>query len=335
MRVRAGVWSGLGAGLTAGLLLVSGCGAAGTGGTPAPAGAATDGAAGAGAAAGESAGAFPRTVEHDKGSTTVPAAPRRVVALDDSLVGAVAGLDVQVVGHTGEASGLPEVFRLPRTEGSQLVGPLAEPGLEAIALLQPDLIVSSTVRHDELYDELSAIAPTVFTATTGPTWKDNVRLVGRALGREQLAEQQLADYERRAAAVGADVRAAAGDPTISLVRFMEAGDPARLYARASFPGIVLRDAGLARPANQDVDEFAVEVSPERIDEAAADRVFYSRYALDDPAAAEPFTGSSLWRSLPATTEVADERWYTSVGVQGAHLVLDDLAEAFGVDPHRG
>ncbi len=325
-------------GLVAGVLL-AGCGGTGEAGTREGPGGPAETAAGAastasGGAAQDAVGTFPRTVEHDKGSTTVPAAPQRVVALDDSLVGAVAGLDVQVVGHTGEPEGLPQVFRVPQTQGSTNVGTLGEPNLEAIAALRPDLIVSSTVRHDELYEELSAIAPTVFTATTGPTWKDNVRLVARTLGREEAGERQLADYEERAAAVGADVNAAAGRPTISLVRFLSTEDPARLYARASFPGIVLQDAGLARPANQDVDEFAVEVSPEQIDAAAADRVFYSRYDVDDPAAAGRFTGSSLWRSLPATTEVSDERWYTSVSVQGAHLILDDLASAFGVDPHR-
>ncbi|MBB2901972.1 iron complex transport system substrate-binding protein [Kineococcus radiotolerans] len=328
MHVRRGVAAGLVAGV-----LLAGCSSTGdartTGGTAGAAGSTAPG-----ETARDAAGTFPRTVEHDRGSTTVPAAPERVVALDDSLVGAVAGLDVQVVGHTGEPAGLPEVFRLPRTEGSTHVGTLAEPNLEAIAALQPDLIVSASVRHEELYDELSAIAPTVFTATTGPAWKDNVRLVARALGREEAGEQQLADYEERAAAVGADINAAAGRPTISLVRFLSAEDPARLYARASFPGIVLRDAGLARPARQDVDEFAVEVSPEQIDAAAGDRVFYSRYDVDDPAAAGRFTGNGLWRALPATTEVSDERWYTSVGVQGAHLILDDLAAAFGVDPHR-
>lgn len=33
-------------------------------------------------------------------------------------------------------------------------------------------------------------------------------------------------------------------------------------------------------------------------------------------------------------DVADEIWMTSVSVQGAHLVLDDLARIFGVDDAR-
>lgn len=33
-------------------------------------------------------------------------------------------------------------------------------------------------------------------------------------------------------------------------------------------------------------------------------------------------------------EVADEIWMTSVSLQGAHLMMDDLAEIFGVDPMR-
>ncbi|GAA2017086.1 iron-siderophore ABC transporter substrate-binding protein [Nakamurella flavida] len=275
-------------------------------------------------------------VVHDKGTTTIPSRPLRVVALDGSLVGAVAGLDVDVVGYTLDVPELPGYFQGDRTAGGVAVGTLAEPSIERIAALQPDLIVSSTVRHDALYPALSRIAPTVFTATTGPTWKDNIRLVAQALGRSRSAEEQLPAYEARARAVGAAIAAGSADPTISLVRFVGPGKPARLYGNASFPGIVLADAGLARPAVQDVDEFMVEISPEQIELAEGDRIFYTDPALDENASdtsMADFTGNDLWNRLTGEkTAVADDRWYSSVSVQGAHLILDDLAAAFGVDP---
>jgi iron complex transport system substrate-binding protein len=48
---------------------------------------------------------------------------------------------------------------------------------------------------------------------------------------------------------------------------------------------------------------------------------------------------SAWKELEAVKaghvhDVADEIWMTSVSVQVAHLVLDDLARTFGVDPAR-
>jgi iron complex transport system substrate-binding protein len=33
-------------------------------------------------------------------------------------------------------------------------------------------------------------------------------------------------------------------------------------------------------------------------------------------------------------EVKDELWMTSVSVQGAHFVLDDIAQTFQVDPAK-
>ncbi len=92
--------------------------------------------------------------------------------------------------------------------------------IEQIAALQPDLILSAEVRNGKDYEALSAIAPpTVFSQSTGPTWKDNIRLAARALGKEDLAEQKIADYEARAKAIGDEINATADNPTVSVVRF--------------------------------------------------------------------------------------------------------------------
>lgn len=300
-------------------------GSAGTG--PAAAGTAVDSTAG-----------FPRRIAHDKGETAIATKPQRIVALDNSLVEAVVLLQRPLVG--GIAS-----YRNQKTFPDYLgdavkqtrdIGPLDNPNLELIASLRPDLIVSATVRHDALYEKLSAIAPTVFVKTTGPIWKDNITLLGKALGEEDLAARALADYGTRAKKIGAAVNAKAGNPTISVVRFLDG--PTRLMAHASFVGILLRDAGLKRPASQDRETFAEEISEERIDLADADRIFVTTYAGGHERKAK-FQANPLWQRLRAVQakqvyEVADELWMTSVSVQGAHFVLDDLARTFAVDPAK-
>lgn len=307
----------------AGLALAVGLGACGSTGS----GQDTD--AGAEATAG-----FPRSITHDKGTTEIKKKPERIVALDNSLVEAVVALERPLVG--GIAS-----YRNQKTFPDYLgdavkdtkdIGPLDNPNLELIASLRPDLIVSATVRHDALYDKLSAIAPTVFVKTTGPIWKDNITLLGKALGEEAKATQKLSEYEERARTIGAAVNAKAGDPTISIVRFVDG--PTRLMARASFIGIVLADAGLKRPAAQDKEIFAEEISEERIELADADHIFVTMYAGGEDHKAR-FEANPLWQRLSAVQgkrvhEVADELWMTSVSVQGAHFVLDDLAKTFGV-----
>jgi hypothetical protein len=48
-----------------------------------------------------------------------------------------------------------------------IVGSIAEPDLEWIVGLQPDLILSNKLRHEKTYDRFAAIAPTVFGERAG------------------------------------------------------------------------------------------------------------------------------------------------------------------------
>src|SRR5687768_5119131 len=108
------------------------------------------------------------------GSTEIPSPPERVVVLDTGELDSLVALGVTPVGavSTDVATGFLSHLQEP-AEGVQEVGTIGEPNLEAIAAAQPDLILSSKVRHEALYDELSQIAPTVFAETVGAVWKDN------------------------------------------------------------------------------------------------------------------------------------------------------------------
>ena len=290
------------------------------------------------AAAGASSDGFPRTVEHAMGTTEVKAKPTRVLALDASFVDATLILDTKLVGFTDYRTingALPDYLGADRqTYGAeaQSVGTLAEPNLEKIAALKPDLILSAKVRHEKLYDQLSKIAPTVMSETTGPTWKDNIRLTAESLGQEDLAEKEIGAYEAAAKATGAAINAKAGKPTVSVVRFVDG--PTRLYQNASFSGIVMKDAGLARPKSQDVDDFNAEISAERIADADADAIFVTQYADEKGLSAKTaaqFKANPLWKPLaPKVHEVKDITWMTAVGLQGAWVILSDMAKVFGV-----
>ncbi|MCJ0903445.1 ABC transporter substrate-binding protein [Rhodococcus sp. ARC_M6] len=285
-------------------------------------------------------GEFPRSVEHFRGSTEIQSAPQRIVTLDNSFTDAVLLLESPLVGYTDyREPGLPDYLGTTRDEfaaDAVSVGTVGSVSLEKIAALQPDLIISAEVRDGKNYDKLSAIAPTVFTQTTGPTWKENIRLVGEALGKESLAEEKITEYETRAATVGKSINEKANNPVISVVRF--AGEPtARLYRTTSFSGIVLEDAGLTRPTNQGADpadpgNIMMKISPELINEADADIIFVSTW--QDPEgksaeAAKPFLTSPLWQTLRGRTiDVDDSRWMSPVSIQGAHLILDDLSDTF-------
>lgn len=288
---------------------------------------------------------FPRTVSDAMGETTIETRPQTVAALDSSFADAAAALETEVAAYTKYPSsdGLPEYLGDDRQylEGGTQVGELGSPDVEALYDIAPDLIVSAKIRHEQIHSKLSNVAPTVFSESTGATWKENIRLLAETLGKEKLAEQKISAYEERAEAIGDAIEKKEGEtPTYSLVRFIEGEQTVRLYASDSFPAIVMRDVGLKRPKGQpdSSDEINVDISQEDIGKLDADRVFVSSYADETQQAADPrekFESNPLWDRLSGEiTDVDDETWYVSVSLQGAHAMLDDIAEQYGVDPAR-
>lgn len=263
------------------------------------------------------------------GTSEIPAEPQRVVVLDTDKIDTALSLGVTPIG-AARASETELPTYLGDLSGVTVVGTSAEPDLEAIEALKPDLILGSKFRQEAFYDELDAIAPTVFTELVGVTWKENFLLDGDALGKGEEAKQLLTDLETRAA----DLGTALGDTLateVSLVRFMP--DQIRYYGPDSFSGIVLGDVGLARPelqllADADDKRFG-EVSAEELDTVGGDVIFYCAYGSDGEAMLADYTGGELWQSIPAVQggkayQVDDEVWMTGIGVTAAGMILDDL-----------
>lgn len=278
------------------------------------------------------------TIEHAMGTTTIEGKPQRIVALDSSLADATLMLDKDLVGiatYRGYSTDLPDYLGEDRENGADVatVGDIAAPSLEKIAALEPDLIVSIKVRHEAIYDQLSKIAPTIMPETSAHLFKDNLLMLGKAVGEKELAEQEIAAYEKSAKQVGDAINEKAGNPTISVTRFMDG--PTRLYTRGTYSGVVLADAGLARTKIQDTDEFAIDISEEKIADADADKVFVTTYEDEEGIAVKTkaaFERNPLWKPIAAkVTEVDDTTWMTAVSLQGAYYILADLVKAFGVD----
>ncbi|MFH9958859.1 ABC transporter substrate-binding protein [Streptomyces roseolus] len=271
-------------------------------------------------------GQFPRTLTHAMGKSEIKAAPKRVVVLDVGELDNVVSLGVQPVGYAPSEGddGIPGY--LAEDAGSpKSVGTINNLNLEAIANLQPDLILGSQLRAADKYDELSKIAPTVFSIRPGFTWKENYLLNAAALDKTAEAKEKLAAYEAKAKQLGTDV--GPNKPTISMVRYLPG--KIRLYAKASFIGTILEDTGLPRPKNQQVDDLAVEVSPEKIDQADADWIFTGVYGDAKATKKDAAQGNPFWKNLEAVKagrakDVPDETWYLGLGVTAANSVLDDL-----------
>ena len=283
-------------------------------------------------------GEFPRVVNNlvangEVGETEIPAKPERVIVLDTGELDNVLSLGIEPVGiaHPADAAIAPEY--LDAGEAADL-GAYDALDLEQIKNLEPDLILGTTLRIDDdgLKERLQEIAPTVLAPRPGVLWKENFLLNADALGEEEQARELLDAYEERAEEVGAAiVEANAGEaPTVSMLRFM--AGRTRLYGNDSFIGVLLQDVGLPRPEAEDIDELALEISPEEITLAEGEWVLWGTYGEADATEQANVVDGPLWDEVPAVAdgglvrEVEDETWYLGLGVAGAEHVLDDLAE---------
>lgn len=323
------------------VLLLSGCGAA----TSAPADASpdasvdapTDAVADAVASSAPAAAGEVRTIEHSMDTTDVTCTPERVVTLGQGATDAALALGVTPVGAADPWGGQWYAYLADQVEGITSIGSETEPNLEAIAALQPDLIIGSQTRHEAIYDQLTQIAPTVFAEGIGKVWKENFQLYAQALCREETGDELLAAWEARIA----DFQAQMGDrlnTEVSLVRF-RSGE-VRIYT-TGFPGSILREAGLQRPESQEVadwdnDPQVMNLSKEQIPLMDGDVMFYmvSDWGNNEGSAIQAeWIDHPLWQTLTvvqndAVYPVNEEHWNLGGGIQAANRLLDDLYAFF-------
>lgn len=278
-----------------------------------------------------------RRVAHAMGETQVPCTPQRVVTLGQGATDAVLALGLTPVGAVDPWGGKWYAYLGDRMADVPSVGSETEPNLETIVALDPDLILGSRLRHEAIYDQLSAIAPTVFAETIGKAWKENFQLYAQALCREEQGQELLAAWEARIA----DFQGKMGErlqTRVSLVRFR--ADEVRIYT-TGFPGSVLREAGLSRPESQQVDDWenasqVMTLSKEQIPLMDGDILFYMVSDWENNEGSQiqaEWTGHPLWQTLQVVQQgavypVNEEHWNLGGGILAANRMLDDLYRFF-------
>lgn len=279
-------------------------------------------------ATGNSADGTSYTVQHAMGETEFESVPERIVVLDSPQLDALVALGITPVGAPEIAAGRGfPAYLADDLDGTESTGYIAEPDIDAIANLAPDLIIGSLVRHEALYDELSAIAPTVFSEGTGTDWTEQAQLTAAAVNQSDVMDELIKGISDRAAEVGQAV--GAEGTTASMVRFRS--DNFRLYGPNSFSGSLLTSMGFDLGTDRDWGVYSiVELSPELYEEINGDVVFYTNPG-GDPTATTQAQITELWGDLPAITNdrafaVDDDTWMVGIGVIGANLVIDQVED---------
>lgn len=275
--------------------------------------------------------ARPLKVQHvleSLAGTKVPGQAERPMTLTADALSDTLALGVRPVRAALPGGVLPGYLRRAAS-GVEVVRPLTRLDLEATRAVDPDVILGSAERQGRLYPELSRIAPTVMSGGGGAAWELNVRLHGEALGRTNDAERLLIDWDRRVAALAGKLGDDALDTKVSVVLVGARG--ILTAGGASFPGRVLSDVGLGRPAAQDGTREFETVASGRLSALDGDLVLLS-VAPGWEAAARRLQASRAWRRLAAVRSGAVERvdagtWWSGGGVLAARAALRDLDRA--------
>lgn len=254
--------------------------------------------------------AFPVTIDHAFGATTVEAAPERVVAwgwgsADAAIALGVVPVAIPFQSYGGDADGvLPWIRDAVAERGAELPAVLPdsaeEPPYEEIAAAEPDLILAPySGITEEQYALLDKIAPTVaYPGEAWATpWKDTIRIVGRALGREAQADALLRDIDETLAREAEEHPELAGK-TVAMV-WDTAGAfyvyrPADARVEATLALGLESAPAVDALANGD-DTFFYTLSKERVDELESDILVSF---ADTPELSRAFLSSAHGRTMP-------------------------------------
>ena len=267
-----------------------------------------------------------------RGEVEIPANPQRIVDLSGnsdilSILGykVVGTANSDAYDYTKFPSYLEETL-----SGAKILGYSMQDTMdvEAVMNLNPDLIVISTVQ-EKMYDALSEIAPTVMIQLEALNWKDDVRALGKVFGKEDVANEWIANYEAKAKDAGDKIKAKYGDDTTYL-SFLASGGQFFVFDGAGFGDVLYKDMGLAKPEGmpEQTDISLPVVTYEGLAAIKADYIF--AIATDEDLA--QLEANSIWNNLPAVKNgnvvILESSPYFNQGYSsiGREILVDEIGD---------
>lgn len=266
---------------------------------------------GAGTAAssrsGTKTGAFPVTIAHKYGTSTVKSAPKRVVCVGVSEQDTLLALGVVPVAVTAFISGAPgEIYPWAKSKLGSAPLPKVLNGqkfsVETIAALRPDLILATySALTQEQYTQLSKLAPTIAqqkgTPDFGTPWEVTTRMTADAIGKRAEGRKLIAGV--KADLADAQKRHPQFQEKTAVVAAVYEG--VYLYAPADARSIILNQLGFSYPKKFENigggKTFGGSISAERTPEVDFDVVVW----LNSKTEVDTKTGG-LWARTDAAKQ---------------------------------
>ncbi|MGW0841589.1 iron-siderophore ABC transporter substrate-binding protein [Streptomyces sp. NPDC002787] len=235
---------------------------------------ASDAGAEASTSSGESA--FPVSIDHKYGSTTIEEEPERIVTVGLTDQDAVLALGKVPVGTTEWLGGYKGAIgpwaedELGSAEAPTVLKDTGTgPQVEKIAALKPDLILAVYGGlTKEQYESLSKFAPVVAQPKAyndwGVPWQEQTERIGKALGKPEEAAAAVADTEAKIKAAAEENPGFKGATAVMATPY----EGMFVFGSQDPRSHLLTDLGFSLPADLDKvigDQFGANISKERTD----------------------------------------------------------------------
>ncbi|WP_053620012.1 ABC transporter substrate-binding protein [Nocardiopsis sp. NRRL B-16309] len=269
----------------------------------------------------------------------VPAVPERVVTLHYAATQPVLDLGFTPVGQGVFEEGIIPEEIADEVEQVPVVTDMVEPDLEAIAELEPDLILAPNIYEEEVAEQLRAVAPVyTFTLRGGDRarWEQRTEEIADALGVPDRVEGLAEEFEARQQEIAEEYADEIEGTTVGVIGSYEENS-VYVWGEDNMTGTLLLPLGFTWSEQEneivaDEDEPEAVLSNEKLTSAVgdADVLFLdSNLRGEINPFMEDLQATALYEELPA---VRDGRAYpagknTVAGYTDAHYTLDRVEEA--------
>ena len=278
-----------------------------------------------------------KTIVHDFGTTELKKAPKRIVILDNLYGEILDPLHITPVGATtGQADSqeFSTLFKKQYKDAKVVsVGWQGSPDLDKIAELKPDLILM-TGEQENLYEELSEIAPTVgYQINTDENWDyhETSLKVAEIFDKRDEMKKDLDRVDAREAVFAENVKAKFGNQKLMYLRVTD--NDIRYYAYGHF-GYLYDTYHFNRAETFNPDDMFQVIDPDKLKDINPDLLIVqadSQELLENKLKNNP-----VWSSLKAVQNnkviYADYSTYMlGFGIVSQKAIMKQISDEWGLN----
>jgi len=278
-----------------------------------------------------------KTIVHDFGTTELKKVPKRIVILDNLYGEILDPLHITPVGATtGQADSqeFSTLFKKQYKDAKVVsVGWQGSPDLDKIAELKPDLILM-TGEQEDLYEELSEIAPTVgYQINTDENWDyhETSLKVAEIFDKRDEMKKDLDRVDAREAVFAENVKAKFGNQKLMYLRVTDTD--IRYYAYGHF-GYLYDTYHFNRAETFNPDDMFQVIDTDKLKDINPDLLIVqadSQELLDNKLKNNP-----VWSSLKAVQNnkviYADYSTYMlGFGIVSQEAIMKQISDEWGLN----